>query len=439
MTVTSTTRKKAFNGDGATVLFSITFKVFAASDLEVFVGGVLQTEITDYTVALQGTDPVGSDGADVTFEAGSIPPSGTGNVDIIRVLPNTQGIALPLAGKFPSTTIEEGLDRAVMLLQEKTEDIDRALKLEATSSIASVTLPGPGAGKLFRWDTAGLAIELVTLAVGDTLDVLTTLGDIIRAGAAGAAERLAVGANDSFFQVKAGQPGWRTLAQAKTDLGLPAGLASVQVFTGNGTWTRPAGVTKVIVEVIGGGSGGGGADTNGGASAAGGGGGAGGYSRMFIDVSGISTSTITVGTGGAGGSLGGGTGISGNNSIWSDGTNTVRGLGGVGGTGTATATVDRCMGGSAGGLADGGDINVRGGSGGNASVNPNGDTLNGGEGGSGHFGGAGPQAKRLSTGATAGTAGEVGGGGGGAAVIDNITGALGGAGGAGLVIVWEYK
>ena len=33
-----------------------------------------------------------------------------------------------------------------------------------------------------------------------------------------------------------------------------SGLTSVQTFTSSGTWTRPSGVTKVIVEVQGGGS-----------------------------------------------------------------------------------------------------------------------------------------------------------------------------------------
>jgi len=33
--------------------------------------------------------------------------------------------------------------------------------------------------------------------------------------------------------------------------GFDSGLASVQVFTSSGTWTRPTGITKVIMEVQG--------------------------------------------------------------------------------------------------------------------------------------------------------------------------------------------
>ena len=42
----------------------------------------------------------------------------------------------------------------------------------------------------------------------------------------------------------------------------PSGLNSVQVFTSSGTWTRPSGITKVIMYVTGGGGNGGGSTGN---------------------------------------------------------------------------------------------------------------------------------------------------------------------------------
>ena len=41
-----------------------------------------------------------------------------------------------------------------------------------------------------------------------------------------------------------------------------AGFNSVQIFTSSGTWTRPAGITKVVIEVQGAGGGGGVAPTS---------------------------------------------------------------------------------------------------------------------------------------------------------------------------------
>jgi len=69
------------------------------------------------------------------------------------------------------------------------------------------------------------------------------------------------------------------------------GIASINVYTSNNTWTRPAGVKYVKVQVNGAGGGGGGHGE---------GGAAGGYAELFLNVTGISSVGITVGTGGGG-------------------------------------------------------------------------------------------------------------------------------------------
>ena len=70
-------------------------------------------------------------------------------------------------------------------------------------------------------------------------------------------------------------------------------LISVNQWTDQGTftWNKPAGCRKVRVIVVGGG---------GGASGHGEGGGAGGYAEKWIDVTGVSSVTVTVGRGGTG-------------------------------------------------------------------------------------------------------------------------------------------
>ena len=124
------------------------------------------------------------------------------------------------------------------------------------------------------------------------------------------------------------------------------GLKSVQTFTSSGTWTKPSGITKVIVEVQGAGSSGR-ATSSEYCRGAGG-----GYAKKLIDVSSISSATITVGSGGAAVSANGGNGNAGGSSIWSDGTNTV-----TGGGGSAHGTVGVA---AAGGVASGGDLNING-------------------------------------------------------------------------------
>lgn len=195
------------------------------------------------------------------------------------------------------------------------------------------------------------------------------------------------------------------------------GFNSVQVFTSSGTWTRPSGVTKVIMEVQGAGGGGSqnASDNDRCISGA-----AGGYAKKFLDVSSISTSTITVGAAGSGATTNQTDGSVGGNSSWADGTNTI--------TGSASSTAAKWNDTRQvvpGGTATGGDINITGKSGGapnNGWGNP--DSMLGFGGG---FASAGFYA--------AGENDAVGYGSGGGGSGDY----RGGNGAPGIVIVWEFK
>lgn len=142
-----------------------------------------------------------------------------------------------------------------------------------------------------------------------------------------------------------------------------------QTFTASGTWTKPAGVNKIIV--IGTGAGGGGADvpaTNNGQGA----GGAGGTAIDLIDVTSIVSETVTIGAAGVGGT---------------DANGTPGGATSFGGHFTANggaAGITRT--GGLGGTATGGIINITGGDGGNGQ---SADGQAGGDGGPSFWGGGG--------------------------------------------------
>ena len=71
------------------------------------------------------------------------------------------------------------------------------------------------------------------------------------------------------------------------------GLKSMQVFTSDGTWTKPAGINTVKVYVTGGGGGGSPTDEDDVSS----GGGAGGTAIEIIDVTSVSSVVVTIGAG----------------------------------------------------------------------------------------------------------------------------------------------
>ncbi|MGR4971352.1 phage tail protein [Pseudomonas sp. LARHCG127] len=131
-----------------------------------------------------------------------------------------------------------------------------------------------------------------------------------------------------------------------------APFRGTQVFKNAGvfTWTVPVGVKKAWVTVIGGGGGGGRAGVSGAGS---GGGGGGGLAQKLVDLSSVTSVTVTVGSGGAGSTVEGGVGETGATSSFGA---FLSATGGAGGFGNASSGYANGPG--SGGLGTGGDVNT---------------------------------------------------------------------------------
>jgi hypothetical protein len=211
-----------------------------------------------------------------------------------------------------------------------------------------------------------------------------------------------------------------------------------QIFTANGTWTKPAGAKWVRVIALGAGGGGGGA----GAASAGnsthaGGGQAGSYSESYLAASTFSnTATIVIGAAGTGASTAanggaGGTTTVGGTIVTAPGgngglasTTNAAVLGAQGGSGASAGTGQLATAGAPGGYGFGGPAFGIGGTGGSSHY------------GAGGVGGAAATANQVAAGSAASGRGAGGGGGAGAATTSTVAG--GGAGTAGLVIIDTY-
>lgn len=208
-----------------------------------------------------------------------------------------------------------------------------------------------------------------------------------------------------------------------TGLSIPFSQLHVINTSGPSTWTVPAGVTKIFVQVWGAGGGGAGGTA---LNIAGSGGAAGGYASGFVTVVPLSVISVSVGAGGSGGSAGS-NGVAGGQSYFS--TNLVAN---GGARGLATSSIPT-IGGTTSGTQSA--ITINGGNGGAASLYVLSTGSLGGFGGTAGGGGGAGGGGSASSG-SAGSEGTQpgGGGGGGGSVV--LSASAGGAGGTGRIIIW---
>ena len=221
MTISSTSNRKEYAGNGSTTAFATSPVVFFdETDLEVYKvvtsTGVatLQTLTTDYTVS-------GGSGSAGTVTA-VVAPTSLETYVIVRTMPLTQAVDFVNNEATDAEVAEDALDKLTLIGQQLSAKIDRSFTLaDSDVSGASTEIPTPAASKLIGWDPAGLALAnyaassivdtIVPTAFAETLlgdttaagaratldaqeDVLTTIGDSVVATTAGAAARLAAAA-----------------------------------------------------------------------------------------------------------------------------------------------------------------------------------------------------------------------------------------------------
>ena len=479
MSVTSTTSTVTHLSNGTSV-FSFSYKIYATTDIVVTVTNIttsvatVLTLNTDYTVALTSAAP--SAGA-ITL-IGSYVALATGyTIKIDRTLPVTQLVNLADNEATPADTYEEVFDRHTMVDQQLQRNITALGSLVGPAGPQGPQGPagpsGPGTGDVLgpavspdlgvpQWNGVNSKTLKAGLVVGTAANNLVQLtaaaklpavdGSLLTSLPAGTGDVSGPAANtDSFV------PQWNGLNSKtlKDGLGvgvtasclvqldasaklpavdgsqltnLPSATTGKQLFTSDGNFTAPAGITKVYLSGCGGG-GGGGASAGQGSATAGGGGGAGGRFVIKYPYTVVPSSVyaVVIGTGGAGG-----TGVL--NSAGNDGSAGVAttfdgfvslagGLAGKGGT----ATTAGALGGSE---FNGSNIGISspGEAGKTANPGANGGATPWGAGGVGGTNGAGN------------TPAVYGGGGGGARLSQGGgggTGAAGGDGAKGILIV-EY-
>lgn len=158
MTISTTTIKNSYSGDGSQTVFAYTYKILDAGDIEVIIRASNGTETTKtitthYTVSGVGS----SSGGNVTFTAGNIPAS-TETVVLRRSTAQTQSVDLVENDPFTAETVEGAFDRSILVAQELQEQIDRAIKLSPTNTMTSTDFSvgaADRANKILAFDGSG--------------------------------------------------------------------------------------------------------------------------------------------------------------------------------------------------------------------------------------------------------------------------------------------
>ena len=163
MTVSSTTTKVSYSGDGSTAVFAYTFKIFDADELVVITRvdatGVETTEALNTAYIVDGVE--NANGGNVTFKYNTGNPSDP-NYSVTDYTPNDP---------FPAEDHEEALDKLTFMAQQQQEEIDRSIKFDETDTFSG-ELPNASlrANKYLAFGSDGN----ISLASGTTSTIITT-------------------------------------------------------------------------------------------------------------------------------------------------------------------------------------------------------------------------------------------------------------------------
>ena len=155
MTITTTTSKVTYTGNNSTTVFAYTFKIFATSEVKVYVDAVLKTISTHYNVSGAGS----ASGGNVTFTSGNTPATGA-KVVLLRNVATTQLTDYVENDNFPAETHESALDKLTMLVQDVNNsvsgDIFRFSESVADAGTVTITKNATErANKVLAFDSSG--------------------------------------------------------------------------------------------------------------------------------------------------------------------------------------------------------------------------------------------------------------------------------------------
>ena len=187
--ITTDLNRAEFDGDASETVFvfrsgGTDIPVKDISHIKVYVGAVLKTITTHYTVSLTGST------ATITFTSGNTPPSGTKNVLFIRDVPFKQETDLQNNSQLEAESLENQLDLIVNQSQQINNKVARNLRFsdtlvttDATDTHSTLNVTASArANKALKFDSSGnlsvstLDVDKVEDSVNDAKSYATEAG-----------------------------------------------------------------------------------------------------------------------------------------------------------------------------------------------------------------------------------------------------------------------
>ena len=220
MTVSSLNTKNSYNGDGSATSFAYQFPIHSTAELTVIERAANGTETIKSLGSHYSITDNGTSGGNVIFS--TAPISGV-TVVLLRNTNLTQEVDYIENDAFPAETHEAAIDKLTLQQQELQEELDRAIKISRSNSIASSEIAQTAtsrAGKLLAFDASGdLEVSLdassiatnATAAANSAASALSHKNDAETAKTAAetaktAAESLLDNFDDRFLGAKTSNP-----------------------------------------------------------------------------------------------------------------------------------------------------------------------------------------------------------------------------------------
>jgi len=192
MTISSSTNRSDYAGNGSTTAFDTGFKFFTNSDLTVILvtdstgAEAVQVITTNYSVAGAGV----SAGGTVTMV---VAPATGETLVMIRAQPYTQSLDLVENDGFPSDSVEETLDKTVIMTQQLLDAMGRTLRQPGgdTTAIAEMPAKVTRASAFLAFNAAG---DPIASAGTDTSVPISAFMATVVDDATAAAARATLGA-----------------------------------------------------------------------------------------------------------------------------------------------------------------------------------------------------------------------------------------------------